>query len=180
MKVPSRKPLPRVRAFPMAKNKLQRINDQIAELRRCDPGLIKMMAESLSRPFGPNHFILLDRIAVPCDFMTWAGWFEESSRDGEHIVKQEVIHGVYLSTVFLGLDHGFGHGLKLFETMAFYQTERGDDTWRHTTWKEAADFHEYIASDLRAKLGPMAEKSETEVRALLERLRPTWKQQERK
>lgn len=49
--------------------------------------------------------------------MEWAKDFEESDR----IVKQELLwNGIWISTVWLGLDHQYGDGPPLiFETMAF-------------------------------------------------------------
>jgi hypothetical protein len=50
------------------------------------------------------------------DFLEWAQWLENSSRHiGYHSVS-----GFIVSTVFLGINHSFGHGPPLwFETMVF-------------------------------------------------------------
>ena len=60
------------------------------------------------------------------DVIKWATWFEKGNR----IVKQDQIGEVWVSTVFLGLDHDFtGKGPPiLWETMTF----RGDRTKKKT------------------------------------------------
>lgn len=51
------------------------------------------------------------------DLMTWGKAFEKAS---DRIVKQEHIGDLFVSTVFLGLDHSFGDGPPiLWETMVF-------------------------------------------------------------
>lgn len=50
------------------------------------------------------------------DLMTWARNFERADRH----VAQDKIGDVRISTVFLGIDHSFGHGHPLlYETMVF-------------------------------------------------------------
>ena len=83
----------------------------------------------------PMHYILVDRVPVPVeDFMEWAQRFE--TQDEERIVAQVTIGEVFVSTVFLGLDHNWGTGPPLlFETMVFggdfdeyqYRYATGDD-----------------------------------------------------
>jgi hypothetical protein len=91
--------------------------------------------------------------------LTWARWFEEHRAD--RIVKQEQIGPYWISTVFLGLDHGLGRMLGisprnqhpiLFETMVFavVGTERKLDVQeRCSTWEEAEEQHERIAEQFR-------------------------------
>lgn len=92
-----------------------------------------------SRPryyrLNPDHSI------EPVDMMTWAEAFELPTR----IIARSKIKGVQVSTVFLGLDHGFPpwedtpYRPVLFETMIFggkieYQV-------RCCTWNEAVAQH---------------------------------------
>lgn len=50
--------------------------------------------------------------------------------------------GTEVSTVWLGLDHGFGYGPPLiFETMIF-GGEHDNDTWRYATLDEALEGHQ--------------------------------------
>lgn len=62
---------------------------------------------------------ILDDVGEPieCDLMTWAHWFELNNR----LLKQTRLFGLFISTVFLGLDHSFGFGSRptLWETMIF-------------------------------------------------------------
>ena len=98
------------------------------------------------RGIARGQYILEGHTPVPCDdLMKWGEWIENASRTGEFIVKSDMFQGVHVSTVFLGLDHGFtffGHSRRplLFETMIFkgpldmYQT-------RYSTWVGAEHGH---------------------------------------
>ena len=71
------------------------------------------------------HFELMGKLVVPCrDLMEWAKWFETANR----VVAQTEVGSLFVSTVFLGLDHNFldsGQPL-LFETMIFDGRLTGD------------------------------------------------------
>lgn len=87
--------------------------------------------------FGNNHYILQGRQAVSVDLMTWAKWFEISNRR----IGEDVLHGVRVSTVFLGLDHNWGEGPPLiFETMIFGGWH-DDYQERYSTYEEAEAGH---------------------------------------
>jgi len=66
-----------------------------------------------------DHFILdEEHHVVPVDLMTWARWFG----DGEHrVVEQTETKFHWVSTVFLGIDYGWGQSRLpvVFETMTF-------------------------------------------------------------
>lgn len=66
-----------------------------------------------------GNYILADdhRTPVPCDDMTtWGEWMGTADRHVGHDMR----NGIRVSTVFLGLDHGFGPGAPvLWETMIF-------------------------------------------------------------
>jgi len=71
------------------------------------------------------------------DVIEWAKGFEINNR----IVKQDYIGEIFVSTVFLGIDHSYGDEPPLlFETMIFggvpdqYQE-------RYSTWDEAEEGH---------------------------------------
>lgn len=74
----------------------------------------------------PDHYILVGRTPVAVDLMTWANWFEQDMQNRR--VAFTMIDPdlpVYVSTVFLGLNHRFGDGEPLlFETMAFVPSDR--------------------------------------------------------
>lgn len=73
----------------------------------------------------PRYYKLIGRETVPIEdedgvpaFMEWALWFEKA-RD-LRIIRQEEVGPIWISTVFLGLDHNYFDGPPLlFETMVF-------------------------------------------------------------
>jgi len=84
-----------------------------------------------------HTYILVGREPVPePDLMAWARWFEDADR---HVALTEQ-GDVRVSTVFLGLDHGWRGPPVLYETMAFV----GHDSVgceRYATWTQAEAGH---------------------------------------
>ena len=85
-----------------------------------------------------QYFILDGHKPVPCsDPIEWANWFKNSHR---HVASMSV-GDVFVSTVFLGIDHSFGEGEPmLFETMIFGGLHDGYQR-RCSTWEEAETMH---------------------------------------
>jgi len=84
-----------------------------------------------------DKYILIGREAVPCDDLyKWAAWFERGNRR----VAETSIGDVRVSTVFLGMDHGWGDRVMLFETMIF-GGEHDQEEWRYATFDEAEAGH---------------------------------------
>lgn len=93
-----------------------------------------------------GQYILEGHRPVPCDdLLEWGRWLEQASRTGEKHVNETWVNAeVRVSTVFMGLDHGYSwmpHSRPLlFETMIFggpldmYQT-------RYSTWAGAEHGH---------------------------------------
>jgi len=85
------------------------------------------------------------------DVFKWCAWFERTDR---HVAKTRV-NGVYISTIFLGLDHQFGNGAPLlFETMTFAEDGAPigfDQTIceRCSTWEQAEAQHERVCAMVR-------------------------------
>jgi len=131
---------------------------------------IKLMMEEVAQKlnelpylFDPENitgkYILRGHEPVPCpDLILWGMWFESADR----IVQQDQIGDYWVSTVFLGLDHGFHvdrgiHPPILFETMTFIgkphrdkdgnAVSESDD--RYSTWDEALAGHLKICQRLR-------------------------------
>lgn len=74
------------------------------------------------------------------DLMAWAKWFEDGKNRN---VKQDMIRGVHISTVFIGLDHSFGDSPPLlFETMIFGCECLSGYQRRYSTWEEAEAGHQ--------------------------------------
>ena len=92
----------------------------------------------------PLQFYKLDeyREVVPCS-MEESGHFQ---RTAAKVVRQDDAGKKWwVSTVFLGFDHGFGDGpMLLFETMVFRKGKGMDDQdcRRYSTWKEAICGHQ--------------------------------------
>lgn len=89
------------------------------------------------------YWILVDKKPVEePDMLKWAEWF--GSRDGKNPKRVALIEkdGIRVSTVFLGIDHGFGEGYApvLFETMIFGGKE-DEYQERYCTWEEAEAGH---------------------------------------
>ena len=92
--------------------------------------------------YVPEYWILENKKAIPTsDVMVWGKFFEGLEN---RIVAQETLpNGKWVSTVFLGLDHGFGDKVLLFETMVFFnKDDMGElDCKRYETWEEAESGH---------------------------------------
>ena len=76
---------------------------------------------------------------IPCDLAEWSQRLKDS--EGRR-VDQTNIDGIYISTVFIGLDPNyFGCHPLLFETMIF--DKKGDEVYqtRCSTWYEAKEMH---------------------------------------
>lgn len=95
-------------------------------------------------------FKLKGREVVPeDDQVTWASWYETATQS--RVVARTLLKdGRWVSTVFLGIDHGFGSGPPLlFETMVFKddptsatgRTSDDDQTLRYGTWNAAEHGH---------------------------------------
>ena len=88
------------------------------------------------------NYILEDKTPVPChNLIEWAKWFV-MNRD-KKVVKQENLPGdVYVSTVFLGVDHAMigSEEPLLFETMVF-GGELDGECARCSTWEQAEVQH---------------------------------------
>ena len=92
-----------------------------------------------------NYAILTeDKKVQPVPLQEWAAFLEQKN-PSNRVIKQEDVNGVYISTVFLGLNHGFGGHDKWFETMVFARDrEPTEDEYqkRYETYDEAIAGHE--------------------------------------
>lgn len=97
---------------------------------------------------GNRYYKLEGKKAVPCDnLIEWAKWFETADR---HLAAED-IGDSRISTVFLGIDHGFGAEVRLFETMVFGGELDGEQT-RCATWAEAAHMHVEMLAKVKASV----------------------------
>jgi len=130
---------------------------------------IKELSENIT-----GKYILKDKKPVPePDIIKWGKWIENFKNK---VVKQEYItinkgklfeEKLWISTVFLGLDHGFSgifhktddppYRPILFETMIFYKDEKKKKqrAWdwyqkRYCTWEEAEQEHKKTVAILKS------------------------------
>lgn len=87
----------------------------------------------------PDYYILIDRLPVAVDVLTWGNWFRDIE---QRRIGDDKFNGVRVSTVFLGLNHNFGSGEPvLFETMIF-GGPLDNETWRYATYDQAERGHQ--------------------------------------
>lgn len=88
-----------------------------------------------------DYWKLNGHTVVPAtDVMDWASSFE----NGKRHVAQTVLGDVWVSTVFLGIDHSHGFGPpQFFESMVF-GGPFDQEQLRYTTWDEAERGHEKL------------------------------------
>lgn len=95
----------------------------------------------------PRYYVLHGTKALPVgDMFEWARAFEKP-----RIVKQTTIKGVFISTVFLGLDHNYyssGPPL-IFESMVF-GGKLDLETRRYSTYEQAQEGHAVLVAAVKA------------------------------
>lgn len=95
-----------------------------------------------------NHYILKYRKPVLCnDFAKWGKWFETAHRR----VRLTVLNDMTISTVFLGIDHGWDGTIQLFET-AIFKNEDADIMYRCATWRQALEQHRSTVYAVKKRL----------------------------
>lgn len=92
-----------------------------------------------------GYYVLLDGEPVPePDVRRWARWFEGSLAE-RRVAADEPVPGVRVSTMFLGMDHGFGGPPLLYETQIFDEGGTGhplaDEQRRYEDKAEAVAGH---------------------------------------
>lgn len=90
-----------------------------------------------------EYYKLTGRLPVPvADVIEWARWMETS---GDRHVAATDVGPLHVSTVFLGLDHGFSNHPDappiLFETMIFGDDGESHHWDRYASWDEAERGH---------------------------------------
>jgi len=99
-----------------------------------------------------NTYILKGKRPVKCnDSQTFRAWFQTADR---HVAKSQFPgHDVEVSTVFLGMDHGFDKNDKpiLFETMVF-GGELDEYMYRYSSWEDAENGHYEVVKRIKRTL----------------------------
>lgn len=97
---------------------------------------------------GDRYYILQEGKPVPAaNIHIWGYWYE-TSKD-ERIVARTEIGDVRVSTVFLGLDHGWEDEVLLYETMIFGGPHDQDQD-RYTTRQQAEEGHHRMVALVEA------------------------------
>lgn len=97
------------------------------------------MSDDYDYRHWPEFGRILNNTVVPCTMMEWAEFFES-----QRLVASDHIEGAHVSTIFIGLNHGFGGRPLWFETMVFSLTMHDRKTelqWRYETLAEAKEGH---------------------------------------
>ncbi len=99
-----------------------------------------------------EHYILQGRKMVPATLEEWGRWLQEP--DAKRVGLTHLDGGVKVSTVFLGIDHGYGHGPAMwFETMIFGGDHDGFQD-RYTTYEQAEAGHAAVVRALHNGTDP--------------------------
>ena len=83
------------------------------------------------------YYILVDKMVIPAKLEEYIDWFKNI--DNRRVIFNK-IKDVEVSTIFLGIDHGFGGKSLFFETMVF-GGEYDNYQERYATWEEAEIGH---------------------------------------
>jgi hypothetical protein len=103
------------------------------------------------------------------DLFRWALWQERAYQDGSRqVARDELADGHWVSTVFLGIDHGHAWANSrarpiLYETMVFNDCGSLDEDWasdRYATREEALEGHAAALTELKLHLAQTGEKEE--------------------
>ena len=86
------------------------------------------------------------------DYIEWTKVAKQEGRDHRRVALSEVRPSVFVSTVFLGLDHGFGDVPILFETMIYDDDGFWDYQNRYMSWEQAELGHEQAVDSVRKAL----------------------------
>lgn len=108
-----------------------------------------MNINEIIEPFHGRYILDDDGNPIPePDLIKWAKWIENNN---DRQIRKTCINGVYVSTVFLGLDHTFlEEGPILWETMEF-NGKHDQYMWRYATREEAIKGHEYVCNGIRKR-----------------------------
>lgn len=105
---------------------------------------------SLDDPAPKDHYVLDGEIVRPAK--TYGEYLKCFKGNNRRIALDEFSEDTFVSTVFLGIDHSFGHGTPiLFETMAWLN---GNDYMqnRYPTYEAAMTGHRETVEELKIAL----------------------------
>jgi hypothetical protein len=101
-------------------------------------------------PEGRYYILDADNHIVPADLVTWAMWLDNNNKT---LGYTEITSACMVSTVFLGLDHGWRDGPPiLFETMIF-GGPLDESQWRYSSYDDAMVGHTMAVKKARTAIG---------------------------
>jgi len=118
-----------------------------------------MREQPLYWKLNPDHTVTPYTGTDEEQVLAWGKDFNDDAR----FLAQDEIEGMMVSTIFLGIDHAFGHGPPiLFETMWFsagtrtftfagkeHEAHEALDQRRYATWDEAMAGHAELVAEAR-------------------------------
>lgn len=109
----------------------------------------KLEARGYGLKHDGRHF---DKEGKPISYVDWVCLTE--TPDYKRVAWTELPGGGFISTVWLGLDHGFGCGRRIiFETMSGPDWERQE---RYSTIKDALEGHEQMVAEVLGERGKLS------------------------
>ena len=108
------------------------------------------------------YYILVDRQVRPCEsyeaMVEWRKTVEPGSPAFSLQIAKTTVNNVYVSTIFLPIDHGWGVGPPVvFETMTFDHgghPQWDEKQWRYTSQDAAEAGHAAVVSAIEADADP--------------------------
>ena len=101
-----------------------------------------------------SDLYILDENKNPVMVEDTVEWSKQRIEAGSRTVKTEYVGKIHISTVFLGMDHGWGEGAPvLFETMVFGECDMDCEQDRCCTWDEALEMHDAMVRKVKLSLG---------------------------
>jgi len=112
-----------------------------------------------------QYFTLNGKRPEACSsLLRWGAWMQTADRR----VALTKVDDFAVSTVFLGMDHGWNSKVPiLFETMVFCADDGGDRMQRYATWEEAEAGHARVVAEVREQIS----RSSVDAASVLARVR---------
>lgn len=99
------------------------------------------LSKHVAAPRGSGYYILERKAVVESDVLMWAFW---RNIDDRRVARTDLGGGYSISTVFLGMNHGWSETEKdavVFESMVFDAQGNDAGMRRYCTWAEAEQGH---------------------------------------
>jgi hypothetical protein len=129
------------------------------------------MSEASEEWFDAKYILDKDENVVEVTYGEWCEWIVENRR----VARTEINPDVYVSTVFLSMDHGYDEEGPpiLFETLVF-GGPMNEEIWRYSTKKEALEGHKRTVRQVRKEIAKEESKWSTETTASATTITPRY------